>query len=98
MLLTHELLDISKEPIKTAHLAEGPGGFIEAVNNYRKNTNDQRYGITLKSDNKDIPGWVNSLEFLKKNKNVNISYGQDKTGNLYNLDNIMEFKMICWRS
>tara|TARA_Y100001970_G_C14243931_1_gene866720 strand:+ start:2047 stop:3297 length:1251 start_codon:yes stop_codon:yes gene_type:complete len=94
MLLTHKILDIGKEPIKTAHLAEGPGGFIEAVNNYRKNINDQRYGITLKSDNKDIPGWVNSLEFLKKNKNVNISYGYDGTGNLYNLDNIMEFKMM----
>ena len=27
-------------PVTTAHIAEGPGGFLEALINYRKNSND----------------------------------------------------------
>ena len=92
MIQDHELINKTDEKIKTAHLAEGPGGFIEAVLDYRNNKKDELWGITLKSDNKDIPGWINSLKFLDKHKNVKITYGQDKTGNLYNLDNILEFK------
>ena len=83
-------------PIKMAGLAEGPGGFIEAMINYRKkfkNTclQDKVYGITLRSVDKDIPGWTKASHFLKKNPNVNISYGKDGTGNIYNLDNIVDF-------
>ena len=81
----------SEKPIVTAHLAEGPGGFIEALVNYRKNPRDRVYGITLKSINKDIPGWVNSKMFLDKHSNIKILYGKDGTGNLYNLDNIIDF-------
>ena len=93
MLNEHDLLDRKSSDVKkTAHLAEGPGGFIEAVINWRKNSNDILNGITLKSDNKDIPGWINSVKFLKKNSNVKISYGEDGTGNLYNLNNIKHFK------
>lgn len=35
-------------------LAEGPGGFMESIINFRNNKNDEIYGITLKSVNKDI--------------------------------------------
>ena len=38
-------------------IAEGPGGFMEALNNYRKTfniTNDNIYGITLKSVKRHI--------------------------------------------
>lgn len=35
----------NKKPIKTFHLAEGPGGFIEAVANMRKNTSPGFLGI-----------------------------------------------------
>ena len=37
--------------IRTFHLAEGPGGFIEAVVNTRKNTNDTYTGMTILHDN-----------------------------------------------
>ena len=75
-------------------LAEGPGGFIEAINNYRKKQNkiDNITGITLKSLNKDIPGWKKSNKFLFDNKHIKITYGSDNTGNLYNLNNIIYLK------
>jgi 23S rRNA U2552 (ribose-2'-O)-methylase RlmE/FtsJ len=75
-------------------LAEGPGGFIEAINNYRKKQNkiDTITGITLKSINKDIPGWKKSNKFLCANKHIKITYGSDNTGNLYNLNNIIYLK------
>ena len=83
------------EPIKMAGLAEGPGGFIEAMVNYRKKfkhcDKDDIYGITLRSVDKDIPGWTKAGHFLKKNKNVQISYGADGTGNIYNLNNMKAF-------
>lgn len=93
MIQDFDLLNY-KHPIKTAHIAEGPGGFMEAVINYRKNKHyyeDILYGITLKSTEKEIPGWKKSERFLKNNKNVNILYGEDGTGNIYNIKNILHF-------
>ena len=73
------------------HLAEGPGGFIEALLNVRKNKNDIYYGMTLMNNNKDIPNWNKIDSLLKNNKNINLLYGPKKDGNLYfkhNLDYI----------
>ena len=44
-----------KNSIKSFHLAEGPGGFIEAFNYKRDNNNDKFYGMTLISDDVNIP-------------------------------------------
>ena len=73
--------------IKTFHLAEGPGGFIEAISYLRKNEKDYYVGMTLISENIKTPGWDSTKDFLNKNKNVYIEKGFDKTGNLYNSDN-----------
>ena len=43
--------------ISTFHLAEGPGGFIEAIANTRKNNYDNYIGITLMENNSNIPNW-----------------------------------------
>jgi len=86
MIHEFNLLDDS-QPVKILCLAEGPGGFIEAINNYRS-IRDTIYGITLKSVNKDIPGWRKSRNFLRDNPHIIITYGADNTGNIYNLDNI----------
>jgi 23S rRNA U2552 (ribose-2'-O)-methylase RlmE/FtsJ len=77
-----------------ASIAEGPGGFIEAIINYRKKYtfSDKLHAITLKSVNKDIPGWNKATNFLRKNPNVVITYGSDDTGNIYNIDNIKHFR------
>lgn len=73
---------------KTFHLAEGPGGFIEAIVSLRHNTNDTYYGMTLNHDNNDVPGWKKSQHFLMSNPNVIIENGSDGTGNLLNKDNL----------
>lgn len=95
-----KLLDYNYN-IKTAHIAEGPGGFIEAVVNYRKRRNffnDQVFAMTLKSFDRGIPGWKKSESFLNKNRNVSISYGEDGTGNIYILKNILHFKSITGKN
>ena len=59
------LEDLTSEPIQTFHLAEGPGGFIEALVNKRENPNDRYYGMTLQSSSDNVPGWKKSKEFFK---------------------------------
>jgi len=89
IMSSHKLLyGYIKEPIKSFHLAEGPGGFIEAISHLRKNKHDIYYGMTLLDDKTGIPGWNKSSYFLKKNQNVIIEKGIDNTGNLYNYDNL----------
>jgi len=71
------------------HLAEGPGGFIEAIQYMRKNRQDTYYGMTLIDKKKDIPLW-NKCErnLMKDASNIVIETG-DGTGNLYHLDNLL---------
>lgn len=115
----------SPNPIQTFHLAEGPGGFIEAVINHRKNTRifrqispedkvgingelatssastlvsshnpseDIYIGMTLlvSSDNDNPPpSWKKIQSFLKKNNNILLERGVDKTGNILSLPNLI---------
>jgi 23S rRNA U2552 (ribose-2'-O)-methylase RlmE/FtsJ len=93
MIVDFDLLSIRKN-MKIACLAEGPGGFVESIINYRKRVGefeDKIHAITLKSDNNNIPGWKKTKNFIKKNPNIDINYGSDGTGNLYKLCNIIEF-------
>ena len=87
---------IPKEFI-TAHSAEGPGGFIEAIVDIAAKKDFTLQGslaMTLRSTDKNIPGWKKSQAFLHKNPGVEITYGKDNTGNLYNLENHTVFKEI----
>lgn len=87
-------IDFTSDAITSFHLAEGPGGFVEALITYRENNNtinskDIYYGMTLINDNdENIPGWKKSKYFLNKHQNVKIITGKDKTGNLLNVDNL----------
>jgi len=74
--------------INTFHLAEGPGGFIEAMVYLRKNTLDIYRGMTLINEDINVPGWKKSETFLKKNPNVKIECGADGTGDLYKTENL----------
>lgn len=84
-------------PIQTAHLAEGPGGFIEAVCNYRKQTaasstvsnQDKYYGMTLIDKmNNDVPNWNKAIRLIHNFPQIQLHNGIDNTGNLYKIENI----------
>ena len=78
------------KPMRSFHLAEGPGGFIEALCNTRKNSRDVYIGMTILDEQNDnnIPGWKKSDTFLKKNENVYIECGADNTGNILSMENL----------
>ena len=78
-----------KNTINCFHLAEGPGGFIEAFNYKRNNKGDKYYGMTLISDDVNIPSWKKSSHFINNNKNVIIEYGSTKTGDLFIKENLL---------
>jgi 23S rRNA U2552 (ribose-2'-O)-methylase RlmE/FtsJ len=89
IITTFNLLNKNSSPIETFHIAEGPGGFIEAFVNKRKNAQDKYTGITLLDDIHDIniPAWKKSEQFLKNNTNVYIENGIDNTGNILSIEN-----------
>jgi 23S rRNA U2552 (ribose-2'-O)-methylase RlmE/FtsJ len=80
--------------LKTAHIAEGPGGFIQAIHTLAsKNKKNiiSSIAMTLKSTTSQIPGWKKANTFLNKHKQVNIHYGEDGTGDVYNISNQASF-------
>ena len=75
--------------IRTFHLAEGPGGFIEAISRIRQNKNDVYCGMTLMDNDIDVPKWSKITNLMKEISNIKLVYGPKNDGNLYlkhNLD------------
>jgi 23S rRNA U2552 (ribose-2'-O)-methylase RlmE/FtsJ len=86
-------LKFESKPINTFHIAEGPGGFIEAIVNTRKCSHDVYTGMTILNDiDPNIPAWKKSESFLKQHKNVKIESGIDRTGNILKLENFVYCK------
>ena len=74
-----------KYTIKSAHVCEGPGGFIEALLHLaQKNsiTVENAWAMTLKPTKTNIPGWKRAYHFLRKSPMVHIEYGADETGDI----------------
>jgi 23S rRNA U2552 (ribose-2'-O)-methylase RlmE/FtsJ len=93
------LIDNDKEHLIYGALCEGPGGFIEAFNFYRKMKKeyyrDTIVAMTLKDPTDNyVPSWNKSQKVLKECKHIYITYGSDNTGNIYNIDNIKSYKNI----
>jgi len=80
----------AEAPFLTAHSAEGPGGFLEAIQHRRPGS--RMIAMTLRSTERTIPGWRKSAAFLSSYPDVLITYGADSTGNLYSLDNQAAFE------
>jgi hypothetical protein len=89
-------LDRFPLPIATAHSAEGPGGFLEAIQ-HRTNNKTPMIAMTLKSTERTVPGWRKSHAFLTEHPQVQITYGADGTGNLYSMDNQHDFRAAAAR-
>ena len=88
--LLNLLDELPREKCKSFHLAEGPGGFIEALVFLRKNPADRYYGMTLLEEhNHNVPGWRKSKQFLADNPNVIIEKGDDGRGDLMNPRNLI---------
>lgn len=77
-------------PMKSFHLAEGPGGFIEALVQIRSNVNDKYIGMSILDETYDsaIPGWKKSKQFLQENSNVFIENGITETGDILSVENL----------
>jgi len=76
-------------------IAEAPGGFIQSLLLYSEEKNislDSIYGITLVSDDKDVPFW-NPL--LSNHSKTILCNGYDNTGDLYKLCNVVDFIKKC---
>lgn len=82
--LSEEFKKMGKQ-IRTAHAAEGPGGFIEASQTLLEKDGlvfESATAITLRSDVKNVPGWRKASRFLESFPQVDVHYGKDGTGNI----------------
>ena len=84
----------SKTSLRTAHVCEGPGGFIEAIYDAANRTSatnklivSSTHAMTLRSTQAHIPGWRKAQRFLQKYRQIRIEYGVDGTGDILNQDN-----------
>lgn len=84
--------------LRSAHVCEGPGGFIEGFmdecNKHHK-TISSSTAITLRPKQANVPGWKRASTFLQKHKNVHVMYGSDNTGDLLVYQNQDDFIGAC---
>lgn len=83
-------LHTATQRIQSFHLAEGPGGFIQAQQYLRNNPNDKYYGMTLIKSGRETPGWKKINALSSPIQNLIFETGADGTGNLFNLENFKE--------
>ena len=100
MLISFKDLLPKKKIIKTFHICEAPGSFIKMIKYYVKNVlkGKLEYNVTSLD-----PKHIDNLKkygtgILDYNKNINrnrIHYGENKTGDITNLKNILSMKKYC---
>jgi hypothetical protein len=82
------------QKLRSSHVAEGPGGFIEAFLDKAESNRlkvQKSYAITLKPTSNHVPGWRRSYQFLQRHPEVKIHYGVDGTGDIYVPENQTSF-------
>ena len=71
--------------LHSAHVCEGPGGFIESLLYHGSKQNvtvENAWAMTLKPTKSNIPGWKRAFHFLRKSPMVHVCYGADETGDI----------------
>ena len=71
---------------RTAHVAEGPGGFIQAVAELasrQKRILSKATAMTLRPTDSYVPGWRRAASFLHQHREVKLIFGADNTGDVY---------------
>jgi 23S rRNA U2552 (ribose-2'-O)-methylase RlmE/FtsJ len=77
--------DLVPTTFHTAHICEGPGGFIQCVIEKAKEKKIQLtniHAMTLKPTKTNIPGWRRSIGFLRKHSEIHLESGADGTGDI----------------
>jgi 23S rRNA U2552 (ribose-2'-O)-methylase RlmE/FtsJ len=92
---------VGRDRFKTAHVCEGPGGFIQAAfdeaDRNRKKVS-HAVAMTLRPTEHQIPGWKRAASFLKKHPEVKIVYGANNTGDILDPVNRKSYYDECNRS
>lgn len=94
VLRFYESLPKQAPKIRTAHVAEGPGGFIQAITDTvlrNKKILQNATAMTLKPTDPHVPGWRRASHFLHQHREVRLHYGADGTGNVYEILNQNSF-------
>jgi cap1 methyltransferase len=94
VLSFYERIPKQTQKIRTAHIAEGPGGFIQAIVDTVDRNNKIHAvatAMTLKPVDSRVPGWRRATAFLQRHRHVKLHYGQDATGDIYSLENQASF-------
>ena len=84
--------------LRSAHVCEGPGGFIEGFYDEcerRRIVPLSATAMTLRPHQANVPGWKRAANFLQKHRTVQILYGADNTGNILNYANQEAFIAAC---
>lgn len=97
--VVHDARVMTRRPLNIAYVAEGPGGFIQGIVEYRKlqkvdHVIDKHVAITLVSRRRSVPCWKLPREWADEN-NVEFCYGHDGTGDIYNIENVRAFADKC---
>ena len=99
-----EMLTLSKitqklpQRIRSAHVCEGPGGFIQAIYDAAERARKQvisTTAMTLRPDHPSVPGWKRASQFLRRHKTVKIEYGPKNDGNILDPQNQDAFIKAC---